>query len=181
MDRVQKGDGGEWQVFVRRQEPEGAWWQLADIPDKCPYAVLGTGALYLLSRRDAPRGKVLRLPLTEGATVADAEEIVPASDIVIEDLAVTGGTVWVADMDGGPQQLRAFDLAGRPLPTPEIPPVSSVSSYIGRPQPGWGPTGWPGRASRSPSRPRGGWPTTEGRPGRRPWRRPAPSTCPATR
>ena len=61
MDRVQKGDGGEWQVFVRRQEPEGTWWQLADIPDKCPYAVLGTGALYLLSRRDAPRGKVLRL------------------------------------------------------------------------------------------------------------------------
>ena len=129
MDRVQKGDGGEWQVFVRRQEPEAAWWQLADIPDKCPYAVLGTGALYLLSRRDAPRGKVLRLKLTEGATVADAEEIVPASHLVIEDLAVTGGTVWVADMDGGPQQLRAFDLAGRPLPTPEIPPVSSVSSY----------------------------------------------------
>ena len=129
MDRVQKGDGGEWQVFVRRQEPEGTWWQLADIPDKCPYAVLGTGALYLLSRRDAPRGKVLRLELTEGATVADAEEIVPASHLVIEDLALTDGTVWVADMDGGPQQLRAFDLAGRPLPTPEIPPVSSVSSY----------------------------------------------------
>jgi prolyl oligopeptidase len=132
MDRVQKGDGGEWQIFLRSQDPTGAWWQLAGIPDKCTYAVLGTGVLYLLSRHDAPRGKVLRVALTEGATVADAEEIVPASDLVIEDLAVTRGTVWVVDMDGGPQRLRAFDLDGGSLPTPEVPPVSSVSSYVDR-------------------------------------------------
>lgn len=132
MDRVQKGDGGDWQVFMRSQDPDGAWWQLAGIPDKCAFAVLGTDAVYLLSRLDAPHGKVLRLPLTVGATVADADEIVPASHLVIEDLAVTDGTVWVADMDGGPQQLRAFDLDGGPLPTPDIPPVSSVSSYSDR-------------------------------------------------
>ena len=132
MDRVQKGDGGEWQVFIRSQHPDGAWWQLADIPDKCAFAVLGEDAVYLLSRRDAPHGKVLRLPLTDGARVADAEEIVPASHVVIEDLAVTHRTVWVADMDGGPQQLRAFDLTGAPLAAPEIPPVSSVSSYFAR-------------------------------------------------
>ena len=132
MDRVQKGDGGEWQVFIRSQDPDGSWWQLADIPDKCTHAVLGTDALYLLSGRNAPRGKVLRVPLTDGATVADADEIVPESHLVIEDLAVTDRTVWVADMDGGPQQLRAFDLDGEPLPTPAIPPVSSVSSYSAR-------------------------------------------------
>nr|MDP9336013.1 prolyl oligopeptidase family serine peptidase [Actinomycetota bacterium] len=79
-----------------------------------------------------PHGKVLRLPLTDGATVADADVIVPASHLVIEDLAVTHGTVWVADMDGGPQRLRAFDLDGGPLHTPDIPPVSSVSSYSDR-------------------------------------------------
>jgi prolyl oligopeptidase len=132
MDRVQKGDGGDWQVFIRSQRSDGAWWQLADTPDKCTYAVLGTDTLYLLSRRDAPHGKVLRLPLTDGATVADSDEIVPASHVVIEDLTVTHGTVWVADMDGGPQQLRAFDLDGTPLPTPQLPPVSSVSSYFAR-------------------------------------------------
>jgi prolyl oligopeptidase len=129
MDRVQKGDGGEWQIFLRRQDSDGGWWRLADIPDNCPYAVLGTDVVYLLSRRDAPHGKILRLPLTEGATVADADEVVPTSRLIIEDLVVTRGTIWVADMDGGPQQVRAFDLDGRPLPAPEIPPVSSVSSY----------------------------------------------------
>jgi prolyl oligopeptidase len=129
MDRVQKGDGGEWQIFVRGQEPGAAWWPVADIADKCVQAVLGPGALYLLSRRDDPHGAVLRLPLAEGSTVASASELVPAGDTVIEDLAVTGGTVWVADMDGGPQRIRAFDAEGGPLPPVEIPPLSSVSSY----------------------------------------------------
>ena len=132
MDRVQRGDGGEWQVFLRSQGAGGSWWQVADIPDKCVHAVPGTDALYLLSFRDAPHGKVLRLPLTSGTTVADANEIVPAGDTVIEDLAVTRGTVWVVDMDGGPQQVRAFDGKGGPLPPVEIPPMSSVSSYSAR-------------------------------------------------
>ncbi|HEX6518951.1 MAG TPA: prolyl oligopeptidase family serine peptidase [Streptosporangiaceae bacterium] len=132
MDRVQKGDGGEWEIFLRSQGADGSWWQVANIPDKCVQAVFGADALYLLSRREAPRGRVLRLPLTGGATVADAHEIVPASDLVIEDLAVTRDTVWVVDIHGGPQQVRAFDTGGRPLPAVEIPPMSSVSSYSGR-------------------------------------------------
>jgi prolyl oligopeptidase len=132
MDRVQKGDGGEWQVFLRSQRDDGAWWQVADVPDKCALAVLGPDALVVLSRERAPRGKVLRLPVTEGATIADADEIVPVGDHVIEDVAVTGETVWVVEMDGGPQQVRAFDGTGRPLSKVEIPPVSSVSSYSTR-------------------------------------------------
>jgi prolyl oligopeptidase len=128
MDRVQKGDGGEWQVFLRSQGVGGSWWQVAGIADQCVYAVLGTDALYLLSRRDAPHGQVLRLPVTEGVTVAGAQEIVPASDLVIEHLAVTRDTVWVVDIDGGPQQVRTFDTGGKPLAPAEIPPVSSVSS-----------------------------------------------------
>jgi prolyl oligopeptidase len=132
MDRVQKGDGGEWQVFLRSQSAGGSWWQVAAIPDKCAHAVLGTDALYLLSRRDAPHGKVLRLPVTTGATVADAREIVPASDLIIEELAVTRDRVWVVDIDGGPQQVRTFDINGRPLPPAEIPPMTSVSSYAAR-------------------------------------------------
>src|SRR5262249_44446857 len=83
----------------------------------------------LLSRRDAPHGKVLRLPVTDGATVAAAHEIVPASELVIEDLGVTRDTIWVVDIDGGPQQIHAFDTSGTPLAPVQIPPMSSVSSY----------------------------------------------------
>jgi len=129
MNRVQKGDGGDWQVFLRSQDPDGGWWQVADIADECKLGALGTDELYLLSRRDAPQGKVLRLSLTAGARVADSDEIVPASDRVIADLAVTRGAVWVVDIDGGPQQVRLFDRNGRQLPTTQVPPMSSVSSY----------------------------------------------------
>ena len=132
MDRVQKGDGGEWQVFVRGQGADSTWWQVADISDKCVYATFGADAVYLLSRRDAPRGQVLRLPLTRGATVAAAHVIVPQSDLAIDDLAVTHDTVWLVYMNGGPQQIRTFDINGTPLAPVDIPAMTSVSAYFAR-------------------------------------------------
>jgi prolyl oligopeptidase len=132
LDRVQKGDGGEWQVFVRSQDGVVGWWQVADIPDRCIHAVLGSDALYLLSRDGAPHGQVLRLPLQPGVTVADATTVVPAGERAIDDVAVTAGTVWVVELDGGPQQVRRFDLDGTELPPVELPPVSSVSFHFAR-------------------------------------------------
>ena len=132
MDRVQKGDGGEWQVFVRSQDADGEWWQVAGIAEKCVHAVFGTDAVYLLSRRDAPRGQVLRLSLTSGATVTDAHVIVPQSDLAIDDLAVTRDTIWLVYMNGGPQLVRAFDINGTVLAPVGIPPMTSVSAYFAR-------------------------------------------------
>jgi prolyl oligopeptidase len=132
MDRVQKGDGGEWQIFVRGQDAGATWWQVADIPDQCVQAVLGDDAVYLLSRSATPRGRILRLPLAQGTTVAEAETIVPAGEHAIDDFSVTADTVWVVDMDGGPQQVRRFDHRGREQAPVPIPPVSSVSSYGAR-------------------------------------------------
>lgn len=56
---------------------------------------------------------MLRLPLTDAVTVADAHEIIPAGDLAIEDL-VTRDTVWLVGIDGGPQRARAFGPSGRP-------------------------------------------------------------------
>jgi len=136
MDRVQKGDGGDWQVFVRPQ-PGGDWWLAADVGDKVAYATFGPGALYLLSRLDAPHGKVLRLPLQAGATVAHAVEVVPEADVTVEGpapsaecLAVTDTRLWVLDIDGGPSSLRLFDLDGRPAGPADVPPNSAVEGLI---------------------------------------------------
>lgn len=140
MDRVQKGDGGQWQVFVRAQK--GAdWWLVADVDDKVAYAAFGPGALYLLSRLDAPRGKVLRLPLQAGATVAQAVGVVPEADATIEGpaltspnaeggLAVTDTRLWLLDIDGGLSSLRLFDLDGTPAGPVGVPPHSSVDGLI---------------------------------------------------
>jgi prolyl oligopeptidase len=135
MDRVQKGDSGDWQVFVRAQAG-GDWWLAADVSDKVTYAAFGPGALYLLSRLDAPHGKVLRLPLRAGATVAHAAEVVPEAGVTIEagalvsPLAVTDRWLWLLDMDAGWSSLRRFDLHGTPAGPVEIPPGSAVDGLV---------------------------------------------------
>jgi prolyl oligopeptidase len=127
IDRAQKGDSGEWQVFLRAQAG-GDWWQVADLADKCVDVVFGGDALYLLSRAGAPRGQVLRLPLSEGATVAQAKLAVAESDTSIEGLAVTAGRLWIVDMDGGLSSLRSCDLDGANPTRVDVPPVSSIDS-----------------------------------------------------
>jgi prolyl oligopeptidase len=127
MDRTQKGDGGEWQIFLRPQG-DGDWWRAADIADKCVQAVFAGNALYLLSRAGSPRGQVLRLPLSEGATVGQAQCVVPATDDIIETVAATQRRLWLADIDGGPSGLRVCDSDGGNLTRIDVPPVSAIES-----------------------------------------------------
>jgi prolyl oligopeptidase len=127
MDRTQKGDGGEWQIFLRPQRG-GDWWQVAAISDNCVGAVFGGDALYLLSRSGSPRGHVLRLPLTEGVTVAHAQCVVPASDVAIENLAATDTRLWLLDIDGGPSSLRVCDADGGNVTRVDVPAVSAIES-----------------------------------------------------
>ncbi len=140
MDRVQKGDGGQWQIFVRRQPSadgardeaaEAGWWQVADIADKCVDAVFGRDALFLLSHAGSGNGSVLQVDLTPGATVADAEQVVAPGDHALTGLAVTESILWVTEIDGGPCGLRVFGLDGSPRPAVEVPPVSTVSGLRG--------------------------------------------------
>jgi prolyl oligopeptidase len=111
-------------------------WLAADVNDKVTCAAFGPGALYLLSRLDAPHGKVLRLPLRAGATVAHAAEVVPEADVTIEGgalaspLVVTDRWLWLLDMDAGWSSLRRFDLQGTPAGPAEVPLGSAVDGLV---------------------------------------------------
>jgi prolyl oligopeptidase len=129
---VQRGDGGEWAFYVLkdRQAPV----EVADYPDRIVYATIGPdGALYGISRREALNGKIVKLnpPFAKGA-LGTAKVIVPESEVAIvsghvsfgtEDLCLTSNRLLVRDVVGGPNQVRLFDLQGKPegrLPLPEI-------------------------------------------------------------
>jgi prolyl oligopeptidase len=127
IDRTQKGDGGEWQVFLRPQRG-GDWWQVAGISDKCVGAAFGGDALYLLSCAGSPRGQVLRLPVTDGVQVAGAQCVVPAAEVTIESLAATESRLWLLDIDGGPSGLRVCDGDGGNLARIDVAPVSAIES-----------------------------------------------------
>jgi prolyl oligopeptidase len=128
---VQKGDGGEFALFLR--SPNGAWTQFSTFEDGIVQAAFGPrDGLYLLSRRDAPRGKILLLPIAS-LTSAEPRVIVPESEDSIADsfmgpstILVTASYLFVEYQLGGPSEIRAFALAGDPRPAPEQLPVSSV-------------------------------------------------------
>ena len=130
MDRAQRGDSGDWQVFVRPQGA-GEWRLVADVPDRCVGAVFGGDALYLVSRASSPRGEVLRLPLSSGMTLAEAQVIVPPAGVTIESIAATESRLWLLDIDGGPSGLRVCDTDGGNLAAIDVPPVSAIDS-LGR-------------------------------------------------
>jgi prolyl oligopeptidase len=72
------------------------------------------GALYLLSRKGAPKGEVLRLgpPFSHVAP----KRVVAEGDGVIEDFAATRSHLYVAELLGGPSRLRIYPLAGGAAP-----------------------------------------------------------------
>lgn len=138
---VANGDGGEFVQYLRA--PDGHWTQLTKYEDKVVFGAFGPdGALYLLSRKDAPHGRVLRVPLANGAArMSAAIVVVPeSSDSVIELTAggvlpfvVTRDGVTVVETVGGPHRLRRFSLDGRLVGTISTPDVSSILELVAAP------------------------------------------------
>ena len=127
---VKNGDGGYADQYLRA--PDGAWTRVANLEDDASQGRFAPdGSLYLLSHKDAPRGRILRL--APGATdLSTAVPVVPQSETaVIDDFCVTPNRIYVADLVGGPSQLRVFDRAGKALGSVPILPVSSITGILG--------------------------------------------------
>ena len=122
------GDGGEFAHYLLG--PSGKWTQLTRFADKVVGSVFGRDdALYLLSRADAPRGKILRLPL-DTPELTKAKLLVPQSDATIERFVPTKTRLYVVDLVGGPSRMRVFDLKGKELKSVPVRPVSSVGQVV---------------------------------------------------
>ncbi len=130
VDRVQRGDGGEWQTFVRKQN-DGEWQMIFDVADKVVAIALAGDSLFALSLLDAPHGRVLRIPLSGDpltGLASRAEEVIPHGTVTIELIAATRERLWVVDIDGGPSAMRVFDHSGTQLPEVDLPDICSVDS-----------------------------------------------------
>jgi prolyl oligopeptidase len=145
---VANGDGGQFAHYV--MDLEGHWAQVSRFEDGIVSVKFATGdsgasnALYLLSRKNAPRGQILRLPLTRldlkapQFDLAQAKVVVPetaggpeeADRASIEDFIPTAGRLYVLDIMGGPSRVRVFDDKGQALAAPSLPPVSAVNGGV---------------------------------------------------
>jgi len=125
---VANGDGGEFAHYLLG--PDGTWKQITQFSDQIKIARLGRdNALYLLSRADAPRGKILRLPL-EVPELKNAAEIVAAGEAVIEHIVPSTDALYAGDLLGGPSQIRRFDLNGKNEMVIPIPQISAVQEML---------------------------------------------------
>jgi prolyl oligopeptidase len=125
---VANGDGGEFAHYVHG--PSGTWTQITQFADQVTRVAFGPDdTLYLLSRKEAPRGKLLRLGLAS-PQLAKAELIVPQSEAAIQDFTATASLLYVHDLIGGPSQLRVFDRDGKARKPVPLPPIASVGQVV---------------------------------------------------
>ncbi len=133
---VERGDGGEWAHYVLQDGHPPI--QVAGYADKIVYAAIGPDdALYGVSRARDQRGEVVKLAkIAPGASLAAAPVIVPVSAAAIvtdgaednrPDLVFDPHHLFVRDIDGGPEDVRVFDLSGRFLFNLPLPPVAANS------------------------------------------------------
>jgi prolyl oligopeptidase len=129
---VANGDGGEFAHYLINSS--GTVRQITRFDDKIVAVTAGgDGALYLVSRKDAPRGKLLKLE-PGVVDLARAAILVAESDAVIvtggqaggEPVAVTPRAVYVRELVGGPSRVAIFDHSGKPRGELPLPDVSSV-------------------------------------------------------
>jgi prolyl oligopeptidase len=144
---VANGDGGQFAHYL--MDAAGRWTQITRFEDEIVSAkVAPDDSLYLLSHKDAPRGKILRLPLShvsmeknERARIdlSQAKVVVPQSSgggadesarASIENFVPAPGRLYVVDIMGGPSRVRIFDLKGQTLEAPSLPPISSVDDVV---------------------------------------------------
>jgi prolyl oligopeptidase len=131
---VANGDGGDFAHYLRNAS--GQWRHITRFEDGIKAVRIGRdGALYLLSRKDAPRGKILRMVLdvagqgsnTPSSVLSAATVVVPQREGVVEGFAPADHGLYIEDLVGGPSALTYFPP---PSTTPiEIPtlPISTVS------------------------------------------------------
>lgn len=128
---VQYGDGGKFAVYLR--ELEGQWKQIADYDDRIIHAFFGPNDdVFLVSRRNAPKGEIVRLPVLNPVLTAATTVIPECEDSIVTDfmgpstMLAHAGHLWVTYQTGGPSEVRVFDMTGKPVKAPKQPAVGAV-------------------------------------------------------
>jgi prolyl oligopeptidase len=122
---VENGDGGDYAHYICG--PAGKWQQVTRFEDGIKRVKFGRdNALYLLSRKDAPLGKVLRLPLAT-PDLAKATVVAPESRGTVQEFAPSDHGLYVSYILGGPSALFYYPRGSTRAREIPIQPVSSVS------------------------------------------------------
>jgi prolyl oligopeptidase len=120
------------------------WRRVADVADAVSDFAIQGDRLFLLSHKDAPRYKVLEVDARE-PDLANARTVVPSSERVIRQIAVTSDALYVQDLDGGLSRMRRYGLKTSALREVALPATGTINGPItspARPEVLFGLQGW---------------------------------------
>ena len=132
---VEDGRGGGVSLYLKSADAngEGGWRRLASESDGVRDAQFGDDdAIWISSIADAPRGKVLRLPLAATKTIS-WDKLAPVAVPLEGDMqrfAVANGTLYLAEGWGGASRLRAIDLRTKRSSVVALPATSGVAALV---------------------------------------------------
>ncbi len=133
---VANGDGGDFAHYLRDKARE--WQQVTAFADAVKDVHIGRDqAMYLLSLKDAPRGKILKLELpgspagpSGGAPLLSLSKpavVVPEREGAVQEFAPFEHGIYVDYLLGGPSELTCFERGSSRARTIPVVPVSSVA------------------------------------------------------
>ena len=105
----------------------GGWKQVCTAADQVTSFTMRGGDLYLLTEKDAPRGRIV---VVDGATpaFAGAREVVPQSGALKRGLFAARDAIYVQELDGGVGRLSKFN--GGTAPTPVALPFDGAITFV---------------------------------------------------
>ena len=136
---VQEGDGGEFAHYLR--ETDGKWQQFSRFGDGTKQAVFGNqDDLFVVTLRDAPRGRIVHMPIDGNLDVSQAATLIKQEKDTIVSSGIafwgeatvlpTATRLYVVYQQGGPSVIRAFNYAGESVYGPRQLPVSAVHGLV---------------------------------------------------
>ncbi len=128
---VWQGTDTRNRLYYRRIDGDGEFVRLLDEFD-AKYQFVGhdAGRLYLLTDKDAPRGKVVAIALDDPA---DVEVVIPESDDTLEFAAIVGGRIVAGALRNASHVVSLWSLDGNGLGEIDLPGLGAVTEFAGKP------------------------------------------------
>jgi len=119
------------------------WRRLCSIADEVVGLAFRGDEVYLQTTKGAQNARVLRTSLAAGS-FERATEVVPESDVVIDNLSLARDGLYIQDMNGGYGSLRRLANDGRlgSIPTPFEGSIQQLATNTGEEGMYWTGTSW---------------------------------------
>lgn len=122
---MQYGDSGKFQLYLR--DNKHTWHRLSDFDDQMVQAeFIDENTLLILSRKSAPKGKFLKVDISDLLSPT-VHQLVPESEDTLASnyygdatFIVRNDLIYATVLLGGPQELRVYNLQGKPQSAPTM-------------------------------------------------------------